>query len=100
VRHNLFLAFKEALNNVAKHAAASEVHVCLTLKPDAFELSVEDNGCGLEPGTTKSKTDRYASGNGLNNMVRRLSEIGGRCDIRSQPGQGTKVLFVVPFKSQ
>jgi signal transduction histidine kinase len=100
VRHNLFLAFKEALNNVAKHAAASEVHVCLALKPGAFELSVEDNGRGLEPGATRNKTDRFASGNGLKNMVRRLAAIGGRCDIRSQPGQGTKVLFVVPFKSE
>jgi signal transduction histidine kinase len=33
-------------------------------------------------------------------MARRLAEIGGRCDIRSQPGQGTKVLFVVPLKSK
>jgi signal transduction histidine kinase len=98
-RHNLFLAFKEALNNVARHAQASEVHVCLSLKPETFELSVEDNGRGLEPGATKTK-DRFASGNGLKNMVRRLETIGGRCDIRSQPGQGTKVLFVVPFKSQ
>ena len=100
VRHNLFLAFKEALNNVAKHAAASEVHVCLALKPGAFELSVEDNGCGLEPEATKNQTGRFASGNGLKNMVRRLEAVGGRCDIRSQPGQGTKVLFVVPFKSK
>ena len=100
VRHNLFLAFKEALNNIAKHAAASEVHVCLVLKPGAFELSVEDNGCGLNPGGARNQADRFASGNGLKNMVRRLEAIGGRCHIRSQPGKGTKVLFVVPFKSK
>jgi signal transduction histidine kinase len=70
------------------------------LKPEAFELSVEDNGCGLKPEATKNKPDRFASGNGLKNMVRRLAAIGGSCDIRSQPGKGTKVLFVVPFKSQ
>ncbi len=100
MRHNLFLAFKEALNNVAKHAAASEVHICLAMKPGAFELSVEDNGCGLEPEPARNDADRFASGNGLRSMARRLAEIGGRCDIRSQPGQGTKVLFVVPFKSK
>jgi signal transduction histidine kinase/ligand-binding sensor domain-containing protein len=99
MRHNLFLAFKEALNNVAKHAAASEVHVHLVLKAGAFELSVEDNGCGWEPEAAANNTDRFVSGNGLKSMVRRLAEIGGRCDIRSQPGQGTQVMFVVPFKS-
>jgi signal transduction histidine kinase/ligand-binding sensor domain-containing protein len=100
MRHNLFLAFKEALNNVVRHAAASEVHVRLVLKAGAFEMSVEDNGCGLEPEAAGNKTGRFASGNGLRNMARRLVEIGGRCDIRSQPGQGTKVLFVVPIRSQ
>ena len=99
MRHNLFLAFKEALNNVVKHAAASEVHIRLVLKAGAFDLSVEDNGCGLEPEATRNTADRFASGNGLKSMVRRLAEIGGRCDICSQPGQGTKVLFMVPFKS-
>jgi len=54
----------------------------------------------LEPEATKNQTGRFASGNGLKNMVQRLEAIGGRCDIRSQPGQGTKVLFVVPFKSR
>jgi signal transduction histidine kinase len=100
MRHNLFLACKEALNNVVRHAAASEVHVRLVLKAGTFELSVEDNGCGLEPEAARNKTGRFASGNGLRNMARRLAEIGGRCDIRSQPGQGTKVLFVVPLKTQ
>ena len=99
MRHNLFLAFKEAMHNVVKHAAASEVHICLTLKAEAFELSVEDNGRGFTSGAREKTTDRFASGNGLKNMSRRLAQIGGRCDIRSQPGQGTKVLFVVPFKS-
>ena len=100
MRHNLFLAFKEALNNVVKHAAASEVHIRLVLKAGAFDLSVEDNGCGLEPEAARNQADRFASGNGLRSMARRLAEIGGRCDIRSQPGQGTKVLFVVPLKSK
>jgi signal transduction histidine kinase len=70
------------------------------MKPGAFELSVEDNGCGLEPEPARNDADRFASGNGLRSMARRLAEIGGRCDIRSRPGQGTKVLFVVPFKSK
>jgi signal transduction histidine kinase len=102
VRHNLFLAFKEALHNVVKHSAASEVHIRLTPKTAAFELAIEDDGRGFTPGTAgKNQPDdsiRISSGNGLENMTRRLAEIHGRCDIQSAPGQGTKVIFTVPLK--
>ena len=40
----------------------------------------------------------FLSGNGLENMTRRLAEIRGRCDIQSAPGQGTKVIFTVPLR--
>ena len=102
VRHNLFLAFKEALNNVAKHSAASETYIQLAAGATSFELIVEDNGRGFTPGakgeTSADGSARLASGNGLENMTRRLKEIGGRCDIRSSPGQGTKVIFTIPLK--
>ncbi|MDW8310092.1 MAG: two-component regulator propeller domain-containing protein, partial [Verrucomicrobiales bacterium] len=67
VRHNLFLAFKEALNNVLKHAAATEVRLTLALEPNGFRLTVEDNGRGFAPtnfwtgGATEP--DRAAAGN-------------------------------------
>ncbi len=101
VRHNLFLAFKEALHNVIKHSAASEVHIRLTPQTVSFELAVEDNGRGFVPGIRTPVAEnphRFASGNGLENMASRLAEIHGRCDIQSVPGQGTKVLFTVPLK--
>jgi signal transduction histidine kinase/ligand-binding sensor domain-containing protein len=99
VRHNLFLAFKEAINNVVKHAAASEVYVALKIEPDAFTVSVRDNGKGFTPDAPAQQgpgePGRIAGGNGLANMRRRLEKIGGHCDIRSAPGQGTEVRFVV-----
>jgi signal transduction histidine kinase len=102
VRHNLFLAFKEALHNVVKHSTASEVHIRLAPQTASFKLAIEDNGRGFTPGTGgKNQPDdsaRIASGNGLENMARRLAEIHGRCDIQSAPGQGTKVIFTVPLK--
>jgi ligand-binding sensor domain-containing protein/signal transduction histidine kinase len=101
VRHNLFLAFKEALHNVVKHAAASEVSISLTTDADAFfALLIRDNGRGFEPEALlrepRREPGRSASGNGLKNMRRRLEKIGGRCEIQSSPGQGTLVKFVVP----
>jgi signal transduction histidine kinase/ligand-binding sensor domain-containing protein len=101
VRHNLFLAFKEALNNVVKHSGASEVHIGLIINKTTFELSVRDNGCGF---SAKSKLQNLSessvhnsSGNGLENMLRRLSGIGGSCNIQSVPAQGTQVIFTVPL---
>jgi signal transduction histidine kinase/ligand-binding sensor domain-containing protein len=102
VRHNLFLAFKEALHNAVKHSGASEVHIRLTPGMMSFELAVEDNGRGFTPGATEKPSagpGRFASGNGLENMTRRLAEIHGRCDIRTAPGSGTKVVFIVPLKT-
>ena len=80
-RHNLFLAYKEALNNVAKHSAATEVQIRLTLAATAFELDIADNGCGFDLKNLQAKI----GGNGLANMSQRLREIGGTCDISSVP---------------
>ncbi len=101
VRHNLFLAFKEALHNVVKHALADEVRVQLQLEPSKLILIVADNGRGFDPADLqkiRSKEDRIARGNGLANMTRRLAEIHGSCDICSTPGVGTSVTFVVPLR--
>jgi signal transduction histidine kinase/ligand-binding sensor domain-containing protein len=99
VRHNVFLAFKEALHNVVKHSGASEVLIRLTVKAVSFELAVEDNGRGFTAGednkTRSPMPGRAASGNGLENMARRLAAVGGGCVIQSTPGTGTKVIFSV-----
>jgi ligand-binding sensor domain-containing protein/signal transduction histidine kinase len=102
IRHNLFLAFKEALNNAVKHAHTSEVWISLSINGMGFTLQLEDKGCGFAQNTAGngSPTDstRLSSGYGLVNIRRRLGEIGGRCEIQSTPGAGTRVAFVVPMK--
>jgi signal transduction histidine kinase len=94
VRHNLFLAIKEALNNVVKHARATEVWLRVVVQPLSFCIMVEDDGCGLACGKGNGNgatvsPGRISSGHGLSNMERRLAAIGGQCVIRSQAGQGT-----------
>ena len=101
-RHNVFLAFKEALHNAVKHSQASEVLIRLTLKEKSFELALEDNGRGFALGEqSKDAPDqgRTASGNGLENMRRRLAAIGGSCDIQSGPAAGTKITFTVQLQA-
>ena len=92
MRHNVFLAFKEALNNVAKHYKATEALVFLSTSEDGFTIVLHDNGKGFDPATV---TPRPGRGNGLKNMAQRLDKIGGRCDVSSTPGGGTEIKFSV-----
>jgi len=98
VRHNLFLALKEALNNIVRHSQASEVRFTLELTAGELVLQVADNGRGLPVATagTASPAARPAGGNGLANMQHRLEEIRGQSEMTSSPGAGTCITFRVP----
>ena len=91
-RHNVFLAFKEALHNVVKHSGATEVSVFLTPGVDVFTLGLRDNGKGFDPAGV---IPRPGHGNGLKNMTQRLEKVGGRCEVQSRPGAGTEIRFLV-----
>jgi signal transduction histidine kinase len=88
-RHSLFLAVKEALNNVIKHAHATEVRLRVSWAEDELQIEIADNGQGFDASQGR------VLGNGLKNMQTRLSGLGGRAEIASQPGEGTKITFVV-----
>jgi signal transduction histidine kinase len=98
----LVLACKEALNNVVKHAAATEVQVSLKVEPTGFVLSLKDNGSGFQLESPVSETGpdpvRSHHGNGLGNIRQRLEEIGGEYEVKSAPRAGTNVIFRVPIK--
>lgn len=101
VRHNLFLAIKEALNNVVKHAQASEVWLRVEVRPDAFTLVIEDNGTGLTrpKASPSARPDRISSGHGLANMAKRLRAVGGDCVIANRETGGTRVALQVDLKA-
>jgi ligand-binding sensor domain-containing protein/signal transduction histidine kinase len=87
VRHNLFLAAKEAINNITRHSGATAATVRVVFAPPELTLTVEDNGRGFEAGNTRPH------GSGLRNMNQRLAENGGECVIEPRPGGGTRVRF-------
>jgi signal transduction histidine kinase/ligand-binding sensor domain-containing protein len=99
LRYNLFLAVKEALNNVVKHSGASEVWLRLRVEGGGFTLTIEDNGCGCAAPAPAAKTilngDRLAAGSGLPNLEKRLSSVGGHCLVRSEAGQGTRIEMAI-----
>jgi signal transduction histidine kinase len=91
-KHQLFLAFKEALNNVIQHSGASEVRISLGASNGHWRICVADDGRGFEGCTGQGSPD------GLKNMHERLSRLGGRCDISSRHGGGTCVTLLIPAK--
>lgn len=94
VRHNVFLAFKESVNNVVKHAQATEVHIRLRLDQAGFAFEIEDNGRG--PAGAETKSGR----NGLRNMRKRMEDVGGNFSIGPATGQGTLVRLAAPIKNR
>jgi signal transduction histidine kinase len=84
-RHNLFLVVKEALQNIVKHAQATQVELRIHCEGNRLRIEVADNGCGFAQAPVNAGAD------GLDNMRQRLAEIGGECRIQSQPGAGTTI---------
>jgi ligand-binding sensor domain-containing protein/two-component sensor histidine kinase len=88
-RHNLFMAVKEALNNVLKHSGASEVRIALIADEQRLTIIVSDNGSGF------LTSEHETSGNGLRNMTERLDRIGGKLTLESEAGKGTRIKMEV-----
>ncbi len=93
VRHRLFLAVREALNNVVKHARAKAATLSLRLVEGMLSITVEDDGVGFDCSQSPADTEQ----NGLANMQQRMREIGGTCTIDSAAGRGTRVVFALPW---
>lgn len=86
-RHHLFMAAKEALNNVLKHSGAGEVRLTLTIDDGEVAIHIADDGHGFRPEAVS------AGGNGLNNMQSRMEQIGGRFELQSSISAGTRIIL-------
>lgn len=91
-RHHLFLVIKEALHNVIKHARAKEVWLRLRIQNKVMMILIHDDGCGFSPDQPSG-----SSSLGLENMRERAAQIGGRLDVVSQLGGGTKIMISMPL---
>jgi len=92
-RHQLFLAAKEALHNVVRHAGAARVTMRIRPQAGAVIVEIEDDGKGLAAaGTSASGAD------GLDNMAQRMARIHGRCEVLpGAEGHGTLLRFALPL---
>ncbi|WP_373494832.1 sensor histidine kinase, partial [Aquiflexum sp.] len=89
LRKNIYLIFKEAVNNCAKYSKASKVEISTVLKEKNLLLKIEDNGRGFDLEKVMDK------GNGLGNMKERTGQIGGKMNIISNPEIGTLISLEV-----
>ena len=90
-RRNLYLIFKEALNNAVKYSQCSRIDLILNLKNRFLKLELADNGKGFN-------VEEIKRGNGLNNLEKRAKEINGQIDIKSSAGKGTCINLMVILK--
>jgi two-component sensor histidine kinase len=93
VRRQVYLAFKEAINNVVKHARATEVHISVGIEGETLVVEVADNGCGFTVGSGDP------TGIGVDGMRERLEAVGGSTSLTSEPEGGTRVAFRCPLMS-
>jgi signal transduction histidine kinase len=91
-RRDLFLLFKEAVNNAAKYSQGTKVTIQITAEFQKLKMEVADNGKGFD-------TKQADTGNGLGNMHRRAAALRGNLRIFSEPGKGTSITLISPLSN-
>ncbi len=89
VRREIYLIFKEAINNAARHSDCGRIEISLRLERRRIFLDVTDDGCGFE-------NDREFTGNGLSNMKSRAEKVKGKFEVASIVGRGTTIKVCLP----
>jgi signal transduction histidine kinase len=89
-RHHLFLIFKEALSNIARHAHCTSARLTITVADRQLRARIVDDGCGF--------SQAGEQGNGLRNMKLRAAQLGGRMSVDSADGRGVRLDLTFPLK--
>jgi PAS domain S-box-containing protein len=94
----LYRSVRELLVNAAKHAQAEAVKISIHQVDDGVRITVEDDGVGFDTAWLNSTLPCKPAGFGLFSIRERLTHIGGRLDIQSGSGKGTKVTLLAPLE--
>lgn len=103
IRREVFLIFKETVNNIVKHSEATEAEIVFSTENHFLTIHFKDNGKGFDQSDKISENGNHdwkklRGGNGLNNMKKRARELGGNYEIRSEKGKGTTVILKIPLE--
>ena len=89
-RKNVYLIFKEAVNNIAKYADGRNVYISLKLRGREIRLEMRDDGVGFDP-------EAATEGNGILSMKKRAAELKGKLVIKSEKLKGTEIVLTFPI---
>ncbi len=90
----IYRIIQECVNNILKHANASEINISILIDQKELDVTIEDNGIGFNPEQLKDKT-----GIGISNILKRIQFLKGTIHWDSQIGKGTTVVINIPFQS-
>lgn len=102
-RREVFLIFKESINNIVKYSEARHVKIELDVSSEKLILKISDNGKGFNSTLLDSRNDSSANsktrgGNGLISMRKRAKEMNGYLDIESTENSGTTIFLQLPLE--
>lgn len=97
VETNLFRVAQGAIGNIQQHSKATSASVSLTVDGNDLVMTISDNGIGFDVSQIKT-VEPSGRGAGLFSMKERVQLMGGRCNVKSQPGKGTTVTVRVPMQ--
>ncbi|AGF79361.1 PAS domain S-box [Desulfocapsa sulfexigens DSM 10523] len=93
-QRHLYRLLQESLNNVIKHANATDIQVRASIVGDEIVLAVHDNGCGFDVEAVSTSTGK-TRGIGLQAIAERMKILCGKMEINSRPGMGTSIIFTL-----
>jgi signal transduction histidine kinase len=99
IRSLLYRAARELLLNIIKHAEATNVSIRIDRQNKSVRMVIQDDGKGFDVSQLQ-RTARQQEGFGLFSIRERLTYVGGKFTIESQPGRGTKVTLVAPLNRE
>ena len=91
IRRPLYLIFKEAINNIARHSGARRATVRLFVERPWLRMEISDDGCGFDPASVRD-------GEGRSNIIRRSHDLGGLATWDTAPGTGTHFAAALPLR--
>jgi signal transduction histidine kinase len=96
-RRQLYLIYKEAINNIAKHARCRAVTLELSAADRQLKAVIHDDGCGFDVRALETLPSEGYGGHGLGSMRARVQQLGGQFHLESAPGHGTRLTFQIPL---
>jgi signal transduction histidine kinase len=97
MRREVFLIYKESVNNLARHSGATAAEIDLKIDRRRLTLEIKDNGRGFDADSISTGAGR-SEGNGLTSMRNRARRLGGELQITSSPGQGASIILRAPIQ--